>query len=155
MIFLRCLLCLGGIEVIKVTGGSDLFSSSNAINKPTWGFLKTSRYPRLNIIFVQKMWKYSLWDFWYIANKKLSTDEDDHSSDYKSHVLTNLDSDIFQSTISQAPIKKSNKTVIFALRTWNVVRKRMKIVHVSRTTKVEKDNNISKITNQTNLCFYK
>ncbi len=67
-----------------------------------------------------------------------STDEDDHDGDYGSHVLTNLDSDIFESTASQAPTDKSNKTISFDLRTRNVDTKKMNIVFVSRATEVKK-----------------
>lgn len=84
-----------------------------------------------------------------------STDEDDHGSDYGSDVLTNLDSDIFQSTASQAPTEKTNKTVPVALKTRNVATKRVKIVPVSRATKAKRGSDITKSTNHTYLCFYK
>ncbi len=76
----------------------------------------------------------------------LSTDEDDHGSDYGSDVLTNLDSDIFQSTASQAPTKKTNKTVSVALRTQNVATKRMKTV-LFHGNKGEKGSDITKVPN--------
>ncbi len=66
---------------------------------------------------------------------------------------TNLDSDIFQSTASQAPTEKTNKTVPVALRTRNVATKRVKIVLVSRATKVKKSSDITKSTNHTHLCI--
>ncbi len=84
-----------------------------------------------------------------------STDEDDNGSDYGSDVLTNLNSDIFQSTASQAPTEKTNKIFPVALRTQNVATKKVKIVPVSRATKVKKGSDITKSTNHTYLCFYK
>ncbi len=82
-----------------------------------------------------------------------STDKDDHGNDYGSDVLTSLDSDIFQSTASQAPIEKTNTTVPVALGTRNVAAKRVKIVLVSRATKVKKSSDTTKSTNNTHLCI--
>lgn len=84
-----------------------------------------------------------------------SADEDDHDSDYGSDVVSNLDSDIFQSTASQALTEKTNKAVSVALGTRNIATKRVMIVPVSRATKVKKGSDSTKSTNHIHPCFYK
>lgn len=84
-----------------------------------------------------------------------SADEDDHDSDYGSDVLTNLDSDIFQSTASRALTEKTKKIVPVALGTRNIATKRVMIVPVSRATKVKNASDITKSTHHIHPCFYK
>ncbi len=84
-----------------------------------------------------------------------STDEDDHGSYYGSDVLINLNSNIFQSTASQATTKRTNKTVLVTLRTQNVATKRIKIVLFLQATNMKKGSDITKSTNHPHLCFYK
>lgn len=73
------------------------------------------------------MWKSTFWDFKYIASKIFSTEKNDHDSDYTTNILTNFNSNIFQSTTFQTPIKKTIKIGLVALRTQNLIIKRWKL----------------------------
>ena len=69
-----------------------------------------------------------------------------HGSDYGIDVLTNLDSDIFESSAPQTFSEKTDRTVFVALRTRNIATKREKILPKPQGSKYQKSITITKST---------
>ena len=155
MIFLRCLLCRGGDVVTRVTVGSDPCTRSNATNKQTWGSSKTCRYPRLNIILIQKKVKICTlrflvyckqnafnrwgWSWWWL--RKSYTHQ---------FWLWYLQINSFSSFYWQ--IKQAN---FFCFENSECWYKKEEDCIYFKSNRSEKGGNITKSTNYTNLCFYK